>query len=280
MIRTATASDKAAISALLQEAFGDSPEYINLFLDKRMNPDHTLLYFKGNTLAAQLFILECELVFNGTAHKCGYIYAVSTAKAFRRQGISTKLLEYCHDFLLKNGFTAAVLVPSSAELVSFYSKRGYNPQGFISLAEFEFAVQPQNRNAVELLPLTADELYSLRESWFGSAYLRWDIPSLEYILDETRFLKGDFYRFSWDNKDCFASCLPLHDSLLIKELACPENAVPHLLTALGAVYQKSKFSLRLSPKLFSAGKTVPAGMCRLLKNDNVSDTFYLSHFLD
>ncbi|MBR5485644.1 MAG: GNAT family N-acetyltransferase [Oscillospiraceae bacterium] len=280
MIRTAAASDKAAISALLHEAFGDALEYISLFLDKRMNPDHTLLYFIDNTLAAQLFILECELVFNGTAHKCGYIYAVSTAKAFRRQGISTRLLEYCHDFLLNKGFSAAVLVPSSAELASFYAKRGYHAQGVISLAEFEFSAQPQNRNAVKLSPLTANELYRLREMWFGSGYLRWDIPSLEYILDETRFLKGNFYRFSWGNKDCFASCVPLQDSLLIKELACPENAVPHLLTALGSIYQKNKFSLRLSPELFSAGKTVPAGMCRLLKDDAANGQFYLSHFLD
>lgn len=114
---------KEDIISLWQEAFGDSRDYIEFFLNEC--PDIVCL---GNTcegrLASMFFLL------NGIIgeYRCKYLYAACTAIRFREKGLMGDLLEYAKKYCTEEGFDFIFLVPCEEALYSYYSKFGFEPR--------------------------------------------------------------------------------------------------------------------------------------------------------
>lgn len=279
MICLAQPHDRPGMTALWQDAFGDPIEYINLFFDYRMKWENTILFKKNHTVIGQLFILPCQLSCQGKTYSCGYIYGVATLKTYRGQGVSSLLLEYAHKLLSERGYDVAVLVPASRSLFDFYSKRDYSIQGYIH-ADIVGADSLEGENAPLILsPVSAEGILQLREEYFGKSYLKWDLPAIQYILKENRFLGGQFYGFSMDGQQGFAACVPFEDKLMIKELACPDFMIHEVLKKLHIIYNKDRYIVWLS-NTSKRGKEFPAAMCHWLKQPAATEPFYLSHILD
>lgn len=279
MICLAQPSDRPGMTALWQEAFGDSIEYIDLFFDNRMEWENTLLFKKNQMVVGQLFILPCQLSASGKSYSCGYIYGVATLKAYRGQGISTQLLEHAHKLLLERGYDVSVLVPAERSLFDFYSKRDYSPQGYLHVdivgADSLEGTEPK----LILSPVSAASILQLREEYFGQGYLKWDLKAIQYILQENHFLGGQFYGFSMDEQQGFVACVPFGDMLMIKELACPDSMIDEVLKKLHLIYNKDRYIVWLS-NTSKRGKEIPAAMCHWLKQPAWTEPFYLSHILD
>ena len=61
MIRLSENKDREGIIALWQEAFGDSREAVEIFLDKRSLPQNTLVAEENGKTASMLFLLDGKI---------------------------------------------------------------------------------------------------------------------------------------------------------------------------------------------------------------------------
>ena len=112
MIKKVT--DKASLTELWEEAFGDTESEINFFLK---NADYDCFgCYKSGMLVSMLFVLDCKL--DNRAFK--YIYAACTREEFRCIGLMTKLIDYC-----KQQYSSICLIPANDKLVNYYKERGF-----------------------------------------------------------------------------------------------------------------------------------------------------------
>ena len=116
MIRFATEKESEQIVRLWQEAFGDSREWVLLYLSE--NIENVLIYEENGQVFGMLSLLKVS--YKG--RDGFYVYGVATGKAHRSMGVSTKLLEQAKN-LAGDGFL--VLVPRNQGLFEFYKGRGF-----------------------------------------------------------------------------------------------------------------------------------------------------------
>lgn len=278
MITTATSEHIEGIISLWQQAFGDSTQYINLFLENHAKPQNTLIDFQNHMVCGMLFILPCQLVFGHQTYRCAYLYSIATRKEYQGCGISTRLLEQAHTLCTKRGYDVCTLVPATPFLFDFYQKRGYTSQGYIKTLSVQADTVVSLTDIPTLRPISADEALSLRQQRFGSAYLAWDKPALDYIICENKFLGGEFYKFSWGAQTEFLSCVPVAGKLLIREFCGDELHIPQVTAALHRLYQREGYQYRLFHHA-TIGELTPFGMTHWLQSGN-NHPFYLSHVLD
>lgn len=107
--------DDECIILLWREAFGDTREDIEFFLDNCENKS-VLCYYKNDELLSMLFLVDC--IVNGERYK--YIYAACTKKSARKSGIMTELLDFA-----KECYSKILLIPADNELSEYYKKRGF-----------------------------------------------------------------------------------------------------------------------------------------------------------
>lgn len=104
---------------LYADAFGSSPEFDKMLFD--LFGDNIETYKKGETVAAMFFKIPCHIKQNGNKLSAYYIYAVTTHKDFRHQGIMTKLFKKT----LTEPNTVYFLKPSSKGVITFYKQAGF-----------------------------------------------------------------------------------------------------------------------------------------------------------
>ena len=106
--------DKNEIIPLWQEAFGDSKEEIEFFLN---NADYECKgIYINNVLSSMLLLFKCRL----KDEDFNYIYAACTYNDFKKQGLMTELLDYC-----KKEYPSICLIPADEGLTDYYKKRGF-----------------------------------------------------------------------------------------------------------------------------------------------------------
>lgn len=106
--------------ALWKEAFGDSEEYINFFLDTHKGCTLVPLTENGELVSA-LYLID------GTLNNVDgfYLFAAATFKAHRSKGYMAKLLKLAQETAKQNGRSFIALVPAEKSLFDYYSRFGY-----------------------------------------------------------------------------------------------------------------------------------------------------------
>ncbi len=125
MIKFESEKERAETVALWQEAFGDSEEYINFFLDSHCCV--CLTEKENNETASMLFLIEGELA----QVKGYYLFAAATLKKFRSMGCMPRLLKKAENFAKEQGREFIALVPAEEWLFDYYGKFGYETALFI-----------------------------------------------------------------------------------------------------------------------------------------------------
>lgn len=113
---------KNDIVKLWNEAFGDSREDIEFFIDN-VKDAKCLGYYDNNCLKSMLYIVDCSFG--------KYIYAACTLKKYNGKGYMSKLLDYC-----KNKYDKICLIPANEGLIEFYKKRGFSTEEKIEKLKF------------------------------------------------------------------------------------------------------------------------------------------------
>lgn len=103
---------------LYKDAFGDSGEFDNMLFDLFF--ENVEVFKMDDVIAAMYFRIPCVLNIDGAKSKAYYIYAVTTHKDFRHQGIMSKLFAKTQQ---ENAFY--FLKPSSEGVIAFYNQAGF-----------------------------------------------------------------------------------------------------------------------------------------------------------
>ena len=126
MIRQARKEDRAAMTALWQECFGDDRQTVDAFFDSPVYGDILpLVYCDKETVVSQLFLIEGEVRDGDKVYPSYYLYAACTSPAYRRKGIMGSLIEAAAQTAKANGKDFVFLKPGSPELYDYYSKHGF-----------------------------------------------------------------------------------------------------------------------------------------------------------
>lgn len=112
-------TDRQKCTELYFEAFGDDGEFTVSLFNGFFDCCH---YIKeGETVAAMLFLLPCELVMGDTRLSARYLFAAATALSHRGKGCMTRLIEKC----LSESDEFIFLKPADEGLIKFYADRGF-----------------------------------------------------------------------------------------------------------------------------------------------------------
>jgi predicted N-acetyltransferase YhbS len=124
IIRKPTAEDQPQLSAIWQEAFGDSPEDVENFYETAFSCDRALLAQEQNPVAC-IYWIDAQI----DGQKIAYLYALAVEKTYRSQGVGKTLLQEALETLKGEGYKAAILVPGEESLYTYYEKAGFTAFG-------------------------------------------------------------------------------------------------------------------------------------------------------
>lgn len=104
---------------LYKEAFGESQEFDSMLFDLFF--ENVEFLQKDDIVTAMYFKIPCVLNLNGVKSKAYYIYAVTTHKDYRHQGLMSCLFEKTQT----EPDTLYFLKPSSEGVIAFYNQAGF-----------------------------------------------------------------------------------------------------------------------------------------------------------
>lgn len=109
------------LTALWQEAFGDTEEFIDGFFCTAFSPARCRCITISRKIVAALYWMDVRL----GEQRYAYIYAVAVAEKRRGKGLARTLMADTQAHLALRGYDGILLVPGSESLRSLYEKLGY-----------------------------------------------------------------------------------------------------------------------------------------------------------
>lgn len=171
-----------ALSQIWEVCFGDSPEYIQFFMERKFPSCHTLVWLENGNAVGSVYLLPCSV----EGRNAYYGYAGGVLPQYRKKGIFESLLNHAELFCKKRNATFIFVPIEGSEM--YYQKRGFESAFFFHEVRYsgKGLCQPyQLRDADAALYLP------LRDRAFSEyPYLRWDELAVDYALAENRLCGG------------------------------------------------------------------------------------------
>lgn len=220
------------LRALWVEAFDDTEEFLDIFGTTAFSRRRCRCVTMDNLVIAALYWFDCLYDNKPVA----YLYAIATAKAYRRQGICHKLLENTHLYLAKQGYEGALLVPGNQNLFSFYKTMGYQP--CCPIREFHCE---SSAPAIPIRQIDKTEYANLRRQFLPKDGVLQEKENLDFLQTQAKFYTGPHF---------LLAARKAEDTLIGIELLGDYKAAPRILQAL--CYSKGLYR--------TPGGTVPFAM--------------------
>lgn len=120
------------------DVFGDDEEFVEQFIYNYYTQQnmHHIINSRGE-IVAMLHVVP----FSGDMGRVAYIYGVATAPHYRGRGYANSIMQYTIKQVAKQGYDAALLIPSEEWLKRFYGQFGFIEWGrveFKSADNFDF----------------------------------------------------------------------------------------------------------------------------------------------
>ncbi len=245
IFRTSSPSDIPRITELWELAFGDGGDYLDNFFQNYYQPDRVLLLEQDGVVNAM------TVWFPSTFHtqiskfgkfgkfgdlRCAYLYAVATHPDCRGQGLASKLLAFCDEFLKNLGFHGVTTVPARPDLHIFFGQNNFKEcflQGEQAFLSTELPPAGENFKHLALTPVTAIEYHALREQYLSDiAHVSLDLDGVIYQAGASKLSGGGFYRL----EDRALLCLEGGEAgdCYVKEFLGDEGAIPLIPTVFSA----------------------------------------------
>src|ERR1035437_7073965 len=268
MIRFAADEDHAVLKSLWKQIFGDSIEVIDYYFSHRHQNQNMLVYEAEGTIIGMLTMLPVEISIGQENYSGRYIYAVATEQRHRGQGVSTKLLLYCHDFMRKNKETAAVLAPASDGLFTFYQKRGYETVFFVETQALSAKDLPVMQDDAACISCSAQNFYRIRNTVFADSilFVRWGIDALEYVIGGAKAFGDDVYYIRTNKGEGIALCGRRGNTIFIRELDLIGIDIPDAIAVLHGTLNANEYSILLPEGSLSQSRSLPYGMIHYLED--------------
>lgn len=135
--------------------FGDSDDFIELFIKDFYNEENMLCIEKENKIKSMLHLIPFDL--NGL--KVAYIYAVATDTDSRGLGYAKSLILQAIEKAKRDGCKAILTLPADKSLSNFYSQFGFKGRytvRFNTKNNFDFGTGEIENDFVMMLALDND----------------------------------------------------------------------------------------------------------------------------
>ncbi len=217
-----TFANRAMFPALIeiwQQSFGDSEEYIRMFLDANFDRIRTIVYLENNIPVSVAYLMPVE--YRGVRSKkdtghgkipCLYLYAAATHPAYRGKGYFGQILSYVKENITE----PIILVPGEETLIGYYEKQGlklWHKAESLRVTEqntdiclhnemaSKEALQVCTKRIYHIENITPEMYYRIRESGLDAfSHFRWDEESVKYICKENQYCNGRQVFISYVNK--------------------------------------------------------------------------------
>lgn len=247
-----------------EESFGDTKEEITAFFETFAGKVRVCILRKNGAVAAQLCLLPVRVM----GYEAEYLYAVTTNRAYRGEGLCSYLLKEVSEMLKKEG-KCGVLVPADTELQGFYKKRGFQecflPEKHVlrALTDDKEYVQGAKAKACSV----QDYIAFRQQAFAGTRCVELSEDMLRYALDS--YLQNG-YRLAelvWQEKR-YGILYREEENILIQELTASDSEEAQIAGAafLAAIGKEEAFLQRsyLTMGIFLPKETVENGYFNLV----------------
>lgn len=203
-------ADKTQIIKLWNEAFGDSEEEINEFLNIFGDCIHTIS--DNNLIVSQLFLIPGKI----NSAKAYYLYAAATLEEYRGRGFMSKLLKYAETFAKENNAEYILLMPGEDSLYDYYERFGYKSLCFCRECIFEKDDIPQIVFDESKKYSHDNRVYKYAESAYGGCmniFKNNDDCLIYDIISDCAFIK------EWHSDDISSLLKTFSDAVKIKQIS-------------------------------------------------------------
>ena len=188
MIRLSQKEDTPDITALWQEAFGDSEEDIRFFLNNKYIPENTVVFDDNGRIASVFFLLSGDMRIKGVDYPSYYLYAAATLKSYRGKGIMGQMLEFAKNLASGRGIEFICLRPADKSLFDFYEKHGYKTVFYSKKLSYKADQLFLNDTISDEPP---ENLAQIRDNFLREYdYFRWSEDSIRFALDHNLYYGG------------------------------------------------------------------------------------------
>lgn len=203
------------LRSLWKEAFGDTDAFLDIFFHRAFSSRRCCCVTQDDAVVAALYWFDCSW----QDKRLAYLYAVSTAKVMRGQGLCRALMEKTHGLLRQYGYTGCILVPESEPLFTMYGKFGYRTCSCLQEFTCTAAGEP-----IPLTEATPDEYAAMRRRLLPHNSVLQEGVTLDFLSTYARLYTGP---------DLALVAYPDGGELVACELLGAPQSAPRILSALG-----------------------------------------------
>ena len=232
ILRPASAADAPDIIDIWSRSFGDPPEFIAALLQEADLLTRALCAETEGRVKSAIFAFE-GLSLGGRS--AAYLYALCTDPAARGRGMGRAVISAMVQHCFDRGSEVVFFSPANDDLAAWYERiLGTKP-----MASYADTPQPLTDSDAVCTPLSAAEYLALRQSTIGVTE---QLLCAQSVLH--RFFGGGFFRVELDGVTALACSEPRENSLLVRELLCPELLRSAVCSALARRFGRSRVFLR------------------------------------
>ena len=249
----ANETDREAIIHIWEQCFGDSEEYIRMYLENRFTTENMMVIHADGRPVSMASFLPAEIILNGKREEARYVYAVATLPAYRGRGYASEMIKHG----IQKYKEPLILQPADEGLKRFYQTMGfwdaflqekpwnYELAGVIekNQRENETANTAENHpeikmsevfmEACKIEMVTASEYKRLRDAYFnGEGYVEWDDEAIAYAMEENAFWGGETLKLIFGGEEKIIMYCMEEKQLFIKETTMTKEELTEVLPGI------------------------------------------------
>ncbi len=232
-LRTSTPDDIPRLRALWVLAFGDGGDYLDNFFTNYYQPSRVLVLEQEGVVNAMTAWYPSTFHTENGDYRCGYLYAVATHPDCRGQGLASKLLAFCDEYLKNQGYHGVTTVPARPDLHIFFSQNGFRECFYQGEEEILSTELPTPVGSLALIPVIPEEYRQLRKRFLADTpHVDLDLDGFVYQAGASKLSGGGLYQL--ENRSLL--CLEGGEAgqCYVKELLGDEVALSLLPTVFPA----------------------------------------------
>ena len=181
----ASKEDHDDIRELWEEAFDDTPRFIEMYLSFFLEKNRILCIRKDNRIITMASVIPATIRFQTEEIEAFYLYAVATAKKYRGQGFGSSIVKH-----LSRAYRKPLIVhPGEPSLEVFYEDLGFK-NGFASKSQhktYDTKGEPEItfEEITEVTDvLTADYAKKREKKLWNIPHVSWSKEYLYFVLTD------------------------------------------------------------------------------------------------
>ena len=188
MITFADKSMEKDLIEIWHKSFGDSIEYIHMFLQWNAARAKIIVYMIQDRPVSVAYLLP--LVYRKAGEQdvpCWYLYAAATLPEYRGHGYFGDILA----FIQKHVPEPVILVPAEPALTRYYERQGLEVWQEEEVTWVTEDTHQGSETAMMLNDIDVETYTAIRDAYFGqTGYMKWDEHFMKFIFQENIICGG------------------------------------------------------------------------------------------